>query len=92
MGQRIDAIFEDGVFRPEVTVNIPSGERVSLDVEPKSAATDDLSDVQDLLDAEFTESCRSRAGSAKSLIEVRQALSAFQGSLADRIAQERDEH
>jgi predicted DNA-binding antitoxin AbrB/MazE fold protein len=33
MSERIDAIFENGVFRPEVRVNIPNGERVSLDVE-----------------------------------------------------------
>ena len=33
MSHRIDAIFENGVFRPEVPVNIPNGERVSLDVE-----------------------------------------------------------
>jgi predicted DNA-binding antitoxin AbrB/MazE fold protein len=33
MSERIDAIFENGVFRPEVPVNIPNGERVSLDVE-----------------------------------------------------------
>jgi predicted DNA-binding antitoxin AbrB/MazE fold protein len=33
MSERIDAIFENGVFRPEVPVNIPNGERVLLDVE-----------------------------------------------------------
>ncbi len=33
MSHRIDAIFENGVFRPEVPVNIPNGERVSLDIE-----------------------------------------------------------
>ena len=33
MSERIEAIFDDGVFRPQVPVNIPSGERVLLNVE-----------------------------------------------------------
>ena len=33
MSERIDAIFENGVFRPEVPVNIPNGERALLDIE-----------------------------------------------------------
>jgi len=91
MSQRIDAIFENGVFRPEVPVNIANGERVSLHVESQDMPTDDLSDVGDLLDAEFIESCRRHAGHAPSLEEVRKVLSVFQGSLADRICEERDE-
>lgn len=91
MNQRIDAIFENGVFRPEVPVNIANGERVSLDVEVQPSRTDDLSDVQDLLDVEFIESCRRKPGVAPSLEEVRKLLSVFQGSLSDRISQERDE-
>ena len=92
MVERIDAVFENGVFRPEVPVSIANGERVSLSVESRSAASDDLSDVGDLLDVEFMESCRQRAGNAPSLDEVRKMLSAFDGSLADRISEERDEH
>lgn len=91
MSQRIDAIFENGVFRPEVPVNIANGERVSLDVECKPARPDDLSDVADLLDTEFMASCRRKGRSAPSLEEVRRVLSVFDGSLADRIAAERDE-
>ncbi len=91
MSYRIDAIFENGVFRPEVPVNIANGERVSLSVESKSDPAKDLSDVMDLLDIEFTESCRQHAGRAPTLAEVRNVLSAFQGSLADYIAEERDE-
>ncbi len=91
MSQRIDAIFENGVFRPEIPVNIASGQRVSLDVETTSAPTDDLTDVADLLDVEFMESCRHNAQSAPSLDEVRRMLGAFSGSLSDRIAEERDE-
>ena len=91
MSQRIDAIFENGVFRPEVPVNITNGQRVSLDVETKSAPTDDLGDVADLLDLEFIKACRQNAQSAPSLDEVRKLLSTFDGSLSDRISEERDE-
>ena len=91
MNQRIDAVFEKGVFRPEIPVNIPEGERVSLRIETEPIATDDLSDVADLLDFEFTESCRRHAGRAPSLEEVQKLLSVFQGSLADRVSEERDE-
>jgi predicted DNA-binding antitoxin AbrB/MazE fold protein len=88
---RIDAIFEDGVFRPDVPIAIPNGERVTLRIEPKGISTEDLSDVMDLLDTEFLESCRRHDESAPSLEEVRNILSAFQSPLADYIVAERDE-
>jgi predicted DNA-binding antitoxin AbrB/MazE fold protein len=91
MGQHIDAIFVNGVFRPEQPVNMADGERVSLTVDAKSSATDDLSDVLDLLDTEFMESCRQRSGKAPSLEAVRQKLAAYPGSLADLICEERNE-
>jgi predicted DNA-binding antitoxin AbrB/MazE fold protein len=91
MSQRIDAIFENEVLRPEVPVNIADGQLVSLSVESRLAPPDDLSDVGDLLDVEFIQSCRERAGHAPSLEQVRNVLSAFGGSLADRISEERDE-
>ncbi|MFL5330213.1 MAG: antitoxin family protein [Gemmataceae bacterium] len=92
MNQRIDAVFENGVFRPEQPVNIPNGQRVSLNVQSSDSATDDLNDVMDLLDLEFMDSCRRKAGQAPSLEEVRQMMSVFTGSLSDRISEERDEH
>jgi predicted DNA-binding antitoxin AbrB/MazE fold protein len=91
MNERIDAIFENGVFRPEVPVNITNGERVSLDIHRRKASTNDLGDVLDLLDTALVESCRQNAKYAPSLEEVQAVLSAFEGSLADRICQERDE-
>jgi predicted DNA-binding antitoxin AbrB/MazE fold protein len=91
MSQHIDAVFENGVFRPEVPINLADGQRVTLNVESKSVLLDDLSDVADLLDAEYTAMCREQAGRAPSLDEVQLILSAFDGSLADRISQERDE-
>jgi len=91
MIQRIEAIFENGVFRPEVPVNIANGERVSLDVETTFSPTNELNDVGDLLDVEFMDSCRRNAGYMPSLEEVRKLLSVFEGSLSDRISEERDE-
>ena len=91
MSDRIDAIFENGVFRPEVPVNIPNGERVSLDVERQSAVEDDLADVQDLLDHEYIRKCKQNARPAPSLEEVREMLSVIKVSVSDIISQERDE-
>jgi predicted DNA-binding antitoxin AbrB/MazE fold protein len=91
MSQRVDAIFEHGVFRPEVTLNIPEGQRVSLAVELHTSDADELADVRDLLDIEFMESRRNGAHQAPSLQEVRNILSPVGGSLADLISQERDE-
>jgi predicted DNA-binding antitoxin AbrB/MazE fold protein len=91
MSQHIKAIFENGVFRPEMPVNIISGEQVSLEIQPLTADRDDLNDLWDLLDVEFIDACRQRTGDAPSLEEVRKVLSAFEGSLSDLISQERDE-
>ena len=91
MSQHIDAIYVNGVFRPEQPVNIADGERVSLTVDAKSAGTDDLSDVLDLLDTEFMESCRQKVGKAPSLEATREKLAAYAGALSDLIAKGRDE-
>jgi predicted DNA-binding antitoxin AbrB/MazE fold protein len=91
MSQRIDAIFEHGVFRPEVPVNIADGQRVSLAIELPVESADELADVRDLLDIEFMASCRQNGHPAPSLQEVRSILSPVQISLADLISQERDE-
>jgi len=90
MDQRIDAVFESGVFRPDVPVNIPNGQRVSLVVELRSD-TDELRDVRDLLDTEFMNACRENFHGTPSLSEVRMVLAAVKDSLADIISQERDE-
>jgi predicted DNA-binding antitoxin AbrB/MazE fold protein len=71
MNQRIDAIFENGVFRPEVPVHILNGQRVRLDVEAQLVTRDDLRDVQDLLDADCVKSCGERASAPPSLGKVR---------------------
>ena len=72
-------------------MNLADGERVSLNIESKAMPVDDLNDVADLLDVEYAQSCRRREGQVPSLEEVRSMLSAFEGSLADRLSEERDE-
>ncbi len=106
MAQRINAIFEDGVFRPQASVDLASidlanGERVSLEVFPpgppicvgpdKVVAVDGLDGVLDLLDPEFMGSNQTTPQLAPTLEEARRLLSGFTGSLADRVSQERDE-
>jgi predicted DNA-binding antitoxin AbrB/MazE fold protein len=91
MSERIDAIYEGGVFRPAVPVSIPEGQRVSLDVSSASTLPDDLGDVADLLDEEYAAACRRQPNHAPSLEEVRRALSSIPGSLAEMIVAERDE-
>lgn len=50
MSERIDAIFENGVFLPQVPVSIPDGSQVNLYVATKPLCSrDDLDDVQNLL-------------------------------------------
>lgn len=90
MIQRIDAVFENGVFRPEQPVQMPDGQQVSLSIETMAESSDDLSDIDDLLDHEFMDSCKTNAV-PPGLTEARAILSKFKGSLADFISEERDE-
>ncbi len=89
MSERIDAIYEHGVFRPESPVHVADGQRVSLHIEARDV--DALADVADLLDLEFAASCRDRVGRATSLAAVQTLLGAFPGSVADLISEDRDE-
>jgi predicted DNA-binding antitoxin AbrB/MazE fold protein len=91
MTQPIDATYQHGVFRPNEPVAIPEGQRVLIRIEPLGAPADDLRDIADLLDRDVVETCAQSAGTAPSLEEVRAILSKIDGSLADRISEERDE-
>ena len=91
MSQQVDAIYEDGVFRPERPVQMANGQRVRLTVDSAPPDKGDLSDVADLLDVEYTDACRQRAGQAPSLADTRTILGKFTGSLSNLICQERDE-
>jgi predicted DNA-binding antitoxin AbrB/MazE fold protein len=90
MNHSIDAIYENGVFRPEVPVNVANGERVSLIIASKSSSTD-LTDVADLLDVDYMEACFRESRAAPELEDVRRSLSLFEGSVSDLVCEERDE-
>ena len=68
-------------------VNFVNGQCVSLSIESDAGASDDLGDVQDLLDSDFIELCRHRRCAAPSLEQVQTVLSVFHGSLAERISE-----
>jgi predicted DNA-binding antitoxin AbrB/MazE fold protein len=87
----IPAIFENGAFRPEQPVDIRDGVRGSLTVNVLPAVADDLSDVASLLDADFIEACRHRAGKAPPWERVRAMLGAYRGLLAELICEERED-
>ncbi len=91
MNETIEAVFENGAFHPQVPVDLAEGERVALHIRRTNGSADDLSDIADLLDVEYLEDCRQNRDEAPSLDEVRSILSAFPGSLAERIIEERDE-
>jgi predicted DNA-binding antitoxin AbrB/MazE fold protein len=90
MSQTIEAIYENGVFRPQEPVNIANGERVSLIIASKSSSAD-LTDIADLLDVEYMEACCRESRDAPLLEDVRKTLRVFGGSLSDFIGEERDE-
>jgi predicted DNA-binding antitoxin AbrB/MazE fold protein len=90
MIQRINATFENGVFRPSVPVNIAEGQNVSLAIE-KLGLQEELRDVEDLLDREFVESCRQNVGSVVPIPQLHKILEGFSGNLAESISAERDE-
>ncbi len=90
MSQTIEAIYENGVFRPKEPVNVTNGERVSLIIASKSNSAD-LTDVADLLDAEYMQTCCRESGDAPSIEETRKTLNVFGGSLSDLICAEREE-
>jgi predicted DNA-binding antitoxin AbrB/MazE fold protein len=52
MKEFVDAVFEDGVFRPIVPVELPSGERVrvEIDVKPKADVAAMLAAFQKVYD------------------------------------------
>jgi len=81
----MEAVYENGVFRPLQPVSYQEQERVLLTVESLRAAEEGL------LDREFLEYCQTQADDAVSLEAVRQALAKIPGSLTDDIRAERDE-
>ena len=82
---QVDAVFENGVFRPLSPIDLPEHERVSLIV---NRPVDPLADI---LDWEAHELAAIEGDDGVSLEEVQRALSKIPGSMADVVSVERDE-
>ncbi|MBI3756518.1 MAG: antitoxin family protein [Deltaproteobacteria bacterium] len=81
MTKRLDAVYENGVFRPLESVNLPEHQRVIVTLsEPE----------EDWLDTEFMDSCATEVREHVSLETVHQILSKISDSLSDIIIAERD--
>ena len=81
----VQAVYENGAFRPLGPVSCQEQERVILTVEDAATAEENL------LDQEFLAYCETQADDTVSLEAVREALANIPGSLADDIRAERDE-
>ena len=85
MSRTLQAIYENGAFRPLEPVSCREQERVLLTVESAEDA------LENLIDHEFLQYCEAQADDSVSLEAVREALSKIPGSLVDDIRAERDE-
>lgn len=95
-----DAIYENGVFRPLVPINLEEKAQVSLTLDGDGAGNaaaeqtdrprDDLDDLDpEIYDVEYMRWCRENSKNAPSLEEVREMLSKIPGSMSDLIIEER---
>ena len=85
MAKTVQAVYENGAFRPLEPVACQEQERVVLTVEKAETSEDNV------IDHEFVSYCQTQADDSVSLEEVRQALAKIPGALADDIRAERDE-
>jgi predicted DNA-binding antitoxin AbrB/MazE fold protein len=84
MTHTLQAVYENGAFRPLEPVSCHERQRVILTVESAEAAEENL------IDQEFLAYCEMQADDSVSLESVRQALAKIPGSLVDDIRAERD--
>jgi predicted DNA-binding antitoxin AbrB/MazE fold protein len=84
MTQRLQAVYENGGFRPLEPVSCREQQRVVLTVESVESLQDKL------LDHEFLAYCETQGDDTVSLETVRQVLAKIPGSLMDDIRAERD--
>jgi predicted DNA-binding antitoxin AbrB/MazE fold protein len=84
MRQEFDAIYENGLLRPLVPLNIPDQERVSVTVE-----TDNC---DDWLDRDALRLADAEGDPTVSLQDVRRRLQAIPGNFAESIIAERGEY
>jgi len=85
MSRTVQAVYENGAFRPLEPVSCQEQERVVLTVENAAAVEENI------LDQEFLAYCETQADDSVSLEAVRQALAKIPGSLTDDVRAERDE-
>ena len=85
MTKTVQAIFENGAFRPLEPVAYQEHDRVVLTVQDVTAIEENL------LDHEFLTYCETQADDSVTLEEVRLALAKIPGSLSDDIRAARDE-
>jgi predicted DNA-binding antitoxin AbrB/MazE fold protein len=95
-----DAIYENGVLRPLVPLQLSENQQVSLTLggangEQSAPARsdrlrDDLDDLDpEIYDVEYMRWCRENSKDAPSLEEVQRILSKIPGSMSDFIVEER---
>jgi predicted DNA-binding antitoxin AbrB/MazE fold protein len=80
----VEAIYENGVFRPLTPVGLPEQEQVRLTVV--------LATESDWLDTEFVASCAAEADTLLTLDQIRASLAKIRGSMDDAIESDRGEH
>ncbi len=81
MKKSVEAIYEDGVFRPLEPVDLPEHQRVQVTV----------ADEDEWLDRDYIQWAASQVQGTVSLDDVRKALAKIPGSLtADFIAERED--
>jgi predicted DNA-binding antitoxin AbrB/MazE fold protein len=81
MKKSVEAIYEDGVFRPLEPVDLPEHQRVQVTV----------ADEDEWLDRDYIQWAASQVQETVSLDDVRKALAKIPGSLtADFIAERED--
>jgi predicted DNA-binding antitoxin AbrB/MazE fold protein len=87
MSQRLEAVYEKGVFRPLQPVNLRENQRVTLTLVDGGNGSPE----EELLDAEYLRACASEADDSVTLDVVRQALAKIPGSLMADFLAEREE-
>ena len=87
MKQQVDAVYENGVFRPLTPVAVGESQRVRItiaDADPQPV----------FVDTELVERARAEVAAMKhrpSIEEVRAALASLPGSMAETVIEERGE-
>jgi len=85
MTTTVQAVYEDGVFKPREAVPCKEHERVTLTIQDGDEHFEEWEDI------DFMKHYASEADESITLEEVREALSEIPGNLSDDIRRERDE-